>query len=939
MRGPCPIGAGTYPLPLRDARPARALLPEGAIRDGVKAGHPCVKLLGNDVPDGRFAARNAGGARGIMGDMLFGSSVALTSPIRLERGTGPTPQRSPTLDGTGSTDGFDFARPAPSAGGATRMTRAVTPELRMPPSARPRPRGPGLVRCRERFRRSAGVLSGCVLLGASLLVFGCGDRASGVADPPGFARATFADPPRAAGPMVRWWWPGGAVDDATLRASLESIADAGYAEVELQPLLLGLADGDVAADPRVRTVGEEVYLGHLRAAAGAARELGLGWHLTLGSGWPNGGPEVAGDLGEQQLLLATAAIDGPGSFRVEVPRPGEPAWVRPTNNVLPAIGAFDEDLELVAVLTAPLLDEAADPPLLGPVADVTPQVRDGVLAGEAPAGRQIVLAAWRNRVHHLVLGGAFPGTLEDARVIDHLDPAGLDAVLRAQADVALDAVAGVPPATVFIDSFELIGDLPWTKRFAERFAAEAGVDAAPLLPFFFRDFGESVYVTVVRGLGGPVFATDVPDLQERAREEYEAVRETLFHEAVVERFVGWGRARGVGTRLQGHGGHGDTLDDDAAVDVPEAEGLYGGGSYDFLKLASSAAHVAGRPEATSESFVLVNTAGTAYLTQDDLWRLAGRAFAAGITRLVHHGVPYPYTRANGARWYPFQPSPGALTAGPLPITSEIRPGEEAWAFLPDFNRAQARLTYALTRGEPSAEVAWLFADRQYPQGTNLTFGSPAPEAGESATSLALRRAGYGYDRVSRAALAGATFADGVATIGAARYRALLVDRTLAGIEPEVVEALQRATDAGVPVVLAADLPSRATGLRDAAARDARVRAAAQALVSRAERAAGSDDVPAALARRGVRPAVSVTSGAATLSTLVRLLPDGSRLVLLFNEARADGRWTVRLAAPAASAVLLDPETGAATPAELRDGAELDVALPAARARVLLLRPA
>jgi len=99
VRGPCPIGAGTYPLPLRDARPARALLPEGAIRDGVKAGHPCVKLLGNDVPDGRFAARNAGGARGIMGDMLFGSSVALTSPIRLERGTGPTPQRSPTLDG------------------------------------------------------------------------------------------------------------------------------------------------------------------------------------------------------------------------------------------------------------------------------------------------------------------------------------------------------------------------------------------------------------------------------------------------------------------------------------------------------------------------------------------------------------------------------------------------------------------------------------------------------------------------------------------------------------------------------------------------------------------------------------------------------------------------------------------------------------------------
>ena len=808
----------------------------------------------------------------------------------------------------------------------------------MPPSVRPRRRGPVLVRRRERFRRGGALLRCCAALGVLLLAAGCGDRVSRDADPPGFSLATFAAPPREAGPMARWWWPGGAVDDATLRASLESIADAGYASVEVQPFLIGLSDGDVAADPRVRTVGEAAFLGHLRAAAEAARDLGLVWHLTLGSGWPNGGPEITGDLGEQQLLLATATVDGPGSFRVDVPRPGEPAWTTPTNAVLPALGPFDEDLELVAVLTAPLVDESTDPPLIGPVTDVTEQVRDGALAGEAPAGRQLVLAAWRNRVNHLVLGAAFPGTHEEARVIDHLDPAGLDTVLRAQGDVALDAVAGVPPATVFIDSFEMVGDLPWTKRFADRFRVEAGLDAAPLLPFFFRDFGESVYVTVVRGLGGPVFASTTPELQERAREEYEAVRETLFHEAVVERFVGWGRARGVGTRMQGHGGHGDTLDDDAAVDVPEAEGLYGGGSFDFLKLASSAAHVAGRPEATSESFVLVNTTGTAYLTQDDLWRLAGRAFAAGITRLVHHGVPYPYTSANGERWYPFQPSPGALTAGPLPITSEIRPGEEAWAFLPDFNRAQARLSYALTSGAPSAEVAWLYADRQYPQGTNLTVGSPAPEAGESATSLALRRAGYGYDRVSRAALAGATFADGVATVGAARYRALLVDQSLAGIEPEVVEALQRATEAGVPVVLAADLPSRATGLRDAAARDARVRAAVQAVQPRAERAAGSDDVPTALARRGVRPALSPTDGAATLSTLVRLLPDGSRLVLLFNESRADARWTVRLATPAARAVLLDPETGAATPAELRDGVELDVALPAARARVLLLRP-
>ena len=96
---------------------------------------------------------------------------------------------------------------------------------------------------RRPLRTSALVALLCAIVAA----VGCSDRAStGDADPPGFSRATFADPPREAGPMARWWWPGGAVDGATLRSSLESIADAGYAQVEVQPFLIGLSASDVA---------------------------------------------------------------------------------------------------------------------------------------------------------------------------------------------------------------------------------------------------------------------------------------------------------------------------------------------------------------------------------------------------------------------------------------------------------------------------------------------------------------------------------------------------------------------------------------------------------------------------------------------------------------------------------------------------------------------
>jgi hypothetical protein len=785
------------------------------------------------------------------------------------------------------------------------------------------------------FRTDFLLVALVVLATVTAAMVGCGDDGTPDGTTEDFSSATFAHPPREAGPIARWWWPGGAVDDGTLHDALADVAEAGYARVEMQPLLLGLTDTEVAADPRIRTVGDAAFLAHLRTVAETTRELGLGWDLTLGSGWPSGAPEVTPEESAQQLLTATAVVEGPGAYTLDVPRPQEPGWVTFSNKVVAALGPFDEDFDLVAVLRAPLVDESGKAPVLGAVTDVTGQVQNGVLAGAAPEGRHLLIAVWHNRVEYLVWGGAFPGAREDAHVVDHLDPNGVQAVLRLHGDGWLDALDGAHPSTVFVDSFELIGELPWTPRLADRFSSETGLDAAELLPFFFRANGENWHVNNLFGDGGPRFTSATPEFSVRAREEYEAVREATFHDGFVAPLAAWGRERGVAIRLQAHGGWGDVLDDDATADVPESEGLYGGGSFDFLKLASSAAHVAGRSEATSESFVLINPTSTTPLTQDDFWRLAGRAFAAGITRLVHHGVPYPYTRMDGKRWYPFSGG-GTLLAERLPISSEIRPGEPAWSFLPDFNRAQARLTYALTRGEPRAEVAWLHAARQYPQRTSSFAGTTEPEAGESATSRALRRAGYGYDRVSRSALADATFASGMVSIGAARYRALLVGDDLPAAEPELVEALQRAIEAGVPVLLASSLPTRATGLRDAEARDACVRAAASAVDAGAEYVAAPDEIPPALARRGVHPPLSVLNGTATLSTLLRELSDGRQLVFVFNEGRGAAQWTVRLADPAARVELFDPETGAGRTVSLRNATDFDLELPAARARVLLV---
>mgnify|MGYP001432264918 CR=1 FL=1 len=66
------------------------------------------------------------------------------------------------------------------------------------------------------------------------------------------------------------------------------------------------------------------------------------------------------------------------------------------------------------------------------------------------------------------------------------------------------------------------------------------------------------------------------------------------------------------------------------------------GSFDFLKLASSAGNIANRKIVSSESFIKIDFNYNS-LKFDDYERLAGNAFAAGINQIVFHGYPYEFS--------------------------------------------------------------------------------------------------------------------------------------------------------------------------------------------------------------------------------------------------------------------------------------------------------
>jgi hypothetical protein len=758
---------------------------------------------------------------------------------------------------------------------------------------------------------SAGRPAAAATLASAVIAAALGLGACRPSDPPAqvgaFDPAVFRAPPPELGPHVRWWWPGGAVDDATLAQQIGAIADAGFAGIEQQTLVFGLSPDDLRADPRVRTVGEAAQLAHLRTFVAEAHARGLHAAVTLGSGWPSGGIFQT-DVRPQELLLTPVAVDGPAEVRLPVPTPTEPAWVSPANDLFPVIGAFDPTSTLVAALVAPVLDAAATPPALGAPVDVTGAVADGELALTVTSGPHLVLFVHLHPVDHVVAGAAFPGEAADAKVIDHLHPRGAATLLAEQSGPWLDALAPEVPDELFIDSFEMVGELPWSLDFDARFIEARGYSLLPELPFVLRANGESKYYDLLRPPSPPAFSSPTG---ERAREDYEDVRGELFQASFLTPMAAFAEARGATLRLQAHGGYAHVLDAYALAGVPESEGLYAQGAMDFLELAASAAHVSGRTTVSSESFVAVNPLGTP-LSEDERWMLAGRAYVAGINRLVLHGVAYPYTRVNGAVWSPFQPdaAAGVVTAGPFPITSDIRLDAPAWSDLPAFNLALTRMSYAMTRGVDRAEVAWLLPERELRDATFVRGAELQPEQGESDISLALRRGGYGYDRISPAMLAASSASGRHLQVGAARFDALLITDWRSA-EPEALDAVRRALDAGVPVLRLGDLPSRARGLQDADDRDLQIRTAAFSLFAEITVIPTADALPDLLADAQVRPPLPVQSTTCALVSQAHRELEHGDLFLVLHEHPDACEVTFDLPAGAALATALDPRTGEA----------------------------
>ena len=117
--------------------------------------------------------------------------------------------------------------------------------------------------------------------------------------------------------MMRWWWFGPAVTKPQLEREMRLMKEGGIGGFEVQPVYPVALDDETAGIKTLPFLSDE-FIDALRFTSEKARELGLRFDLTLGSGWPFGGPfvplsDAAGKLRYERVKVSA------NSRRVKVP--------------------------------------------------------------------------------------------------------------------------------------------------------------------------------------------------------------------------------------------------------------------------------------------------------------------------------------------------------------------------------------------------------------------------------------------------------------------------------------------------------------------------------------------------------------------------------------------------------------------------------------------
>lgn len=403
----------------------------------------------------------------------------------------------------------------------------------------------------------------------------------------------FVNPPLEARPMMRWWWFGPATVKPELRKELETMRNAGIGGVEIQPVYPLMLDDPAKGIENYRYLSPQ-FLDDVGFANRTARSLGLRVDITLGSGWPYGGPKTTLALAAGKLKVAALPVDG----------------------TIPLPPALKDGESLVASFLVNGAPKSYDPSTAVKLDSATAMPSVG-------AGPHTVLYFIAGHTGQQVKRAAFGA---EGNVLDHFSRAAIDEHLNDVATPLINAFGNQPPYAVFSDSLEVY-ESDWTPQLPAEFLKRRGYDLIPHLPELVA--GGTPQAEAVRHDWGKTLA-------ELVRENYLAPI-TQFAEQHRSLF-----------RSQTYGEPAVTLADEAVPNLPEGEGPQWR-AFSFTRWATSASHLYDRNVTSAETWTWLHSPAFR-ATPLDMKAEADKMFILGVNQIVGHGWPYSPPGAGEPGW-------------------------------------------------------------------------------------------------------------------------------------------------------------------------------------------------------------------------------------------------------------------------------------------------
>jgi hypothetical protein len=458
---------------------------------------------------------------------------------------------------------------------------------------------------------------------------------------------SFADPPDDCRIMMRWWWFGPSATNPEIRRELEQMKSAGIGGVEIATLYPLALDDQQAGFHNYPFAAAE-HIEHLRFAAETARELGLRVDITIGSGWPFGGPHIpvtqaAGELRVETVVAAAGA-----------------------NSV--AVPSLEAGERIIAAFLAPAL--ASGPDLKA--AKLLPASGNSMISlpGNAESGQAVIFFI-SSRTGMMVKR---PAQGAAGFVLDHYDSAAVENHLQAVGDKLLSAFGDHPPYAVFSDSLEDYGS-DWTPNLIAEFQRRRGYDLTPFLSALIGDIGP-----------------DTPAI----RHDWGLTLTELANDQFLQPIHAWTQKHHTLFRSQTYGFPPATLSSNRFADLPEGEGKATVNMWhDFsdTRWAASAGHIFHNQVISSETWTWLHSPAFR-ATPLDMKAEADLHFLQGINQLVGHGWPYSPESAGEPGWRMY--AAGAFNT------------HNPWFLvMPDLAKYLQRVSFALRQGESANDIALL----------------------------------------------------------------------------------------------------------------------------------------------------------------------------------------------------------------------------------------